>query len=55
MQPKKICDECGKEIVGWGDHLYGSKWSLFGLLEPLKIDADFCSIKCLKEFVSKLK
>lgn len=53
MQPKEICDNCGKEIESYGEHLWGSKWSLFGLLDK-KLDCDFCSIKCLKEFVEKL-
>lgn len=54
MQPKSRCDVCNKEIQDFGARLFGSKYLLFSLLDN-SIDAEFCSIKCLKEFVGRLE
>ena len=51
---KKYCDECEKEIKEFGTTIYGSKWRLWGLISNKK-EGDFCSIKCLKKFVERLK
>lgn len=62
-----ICDNCRKEITNNGEVSYGgswaggwyhlSKWLGSTQLEELqKIrNWDFCSIKCLQEFVQSLK
>jgi len=52
---KEICDECGKEIEEhYGARIFGQRWHLWGIIGR-DIDGDFCSLKCLKKFVEKLK
>lgn len=54
MTSKKYCDECGKEIKEFGTSFYGSKWKLYGVFS-FSADGDFCSIKCLKKYLEKIK
>lgn len=51
---KKYCDKCGKEITN-NLGLHGMRFSFWGTLYTGHISKDFCSVKCLKEFVNKLK
>lgn len=54
MSEKKFCDECGKEIKKFGKTLYGSSWKIFGFISS-SFNGDFCSVKCLKKTIEKLK
>jgi len=51
---KNYCDKCGKEIKEFGKSFSGSKWNLWGFSSSFH-NQDFCSIKCLKEFLEDFK